>query len=105
MTSNRGDWAEDRNLGLPWLEWAQRVRVPAVEIEGEVRQQLRTVPNLIEVVEVSSVQVGGQISISVVVVVQEDDSITTARIGETTPANIPGAWYTLLDVITGVVLP
>ncbi len=105
LTMIRGDNPEDRNMGLPWLAWAQDPTVTDVEIEGEVRRQLLTTPDLIEVVEVTVARSNGQIKISPVVAVREDDSVTVARIHTAPEDNLPGAWYQVIDPLPGHFIP
>lgn len=100
LESIRGDWFEDRGLGLPWPTWWGDPTTPDVIIEGAIRRQLTGIDGLVEVREVVISRAGETMAIQVEVAVREDDALTVYRIGDDVDEAAPWAWYTLVDVTT-----
>jgi len=98
LQSVRGFWPDDTQFGLPLTRWLANPATPLIEIEGTVRLILSRIDGVLEVVAVEPAKTGGNIAITVRLVVADgDDGELVALVGDIEDPNSPGAWWALFS--------
>ncbi len=92
----RGVWPDNRNFGLPLLDWSL-ASVPRAEIQAQVRRQLAAVDGVLRVIGVDVNRPGTELRIGARVEIAADEPVQ-AVVGDlgVYAGTVPGAWYQIL---------
>lgn len=71
LSIHRGEWFQDPDRGLPWLEWLGRRGFKDLEILDPVRAEILAVPGVIDVLELTLTRDNGTFKINGRVLVQD----------------------------------